>query len=278
MTRTHIAAAAFLGAIAVTASAQTTARVAVAPESKLWFEGTSNLHGWSCTAEKFDAVIELDAAAVAELATATPKVLKRVEVKVPVKALKCGHGGMDDNLYKALKADDTPEISYILATFDAAPGEAEGFTLKTNGTLAIAGKENKLTMNIVATRLPDGTVKATGVVPIKMTDFGIKPPTAMFGTLRTGDEVKVNFALTIGPERSRPRSTTRSRTTNSRTGSRPAAASLGRERDAARTDAFLFVRVGDSPSKVRFLPDRAPRRSAQDSGKPHADTEPTNVQ
>jgi polyisoprenoid-binding protein YceI len=198
MTRTYIAAAALLGALAATGAAQT-ARVPVSADSKLWIEGTSNLHRWSCTAEKFDAAIELDAAAVAELATAAPKVLKRVEVKVPVRALKCGHGGMDDNLYKALNADQTPEISYILATFDAA-GEGDGFTLKTNGTLAIAGKENKLTMDVVAARLPDGTVKATGMVPIKMTDFGIKPPTAMFGTLRTGDEVKVNFALTVGPK------------------------------------------------------------------------------
>jgi polyisoprenoid-binding protein YceI len=196
--RTYVAAAALLGALAAVGAGQTTARVAVAPESKLWIEGTSNLHGWSCKAEKFDAAIELDAAAVAELTTATPKALKRVEVKVPVKALKCGHGGMDDNLYKALKADETPEISYILATFDAAPGEADAFTLKTNGTLAIAGKENKLTMEVMAIRLPDGTVKATGMVPIKMTDFGIKPPTAIFGTLRTGDEVRVNFALTVG--------------------------------------------------------------------------------
>ena len=199
MTRTYIAAAALLGALAAAASAQTTARVTVAPESKLWIEGTSNLHGWSCTAEKFDAVIELDAAAVAELATATPKVLKRVEVKVPVKSLKCGHGGMDDNLYKALKADD--DTGHQLHPGDVrrrARRDRGAFTLKTNGTLAIAGKENKLTMDVVAMRLPDGTVKATGVVPIKMTDFGIKPPTAMFGTLRTGDEVKVNFALTVG--------------------------------------------------------------------------------
>jgi polyisoprenoid-binding protein YceI len=198
MTRTYMTAAALIGVFAATAAAQTTARVAVAPESKLWIEGTSNLHGWSCTAEKFDAVIELDAAAASQLATAAPKTLKRVEVKVPVKSLKCGHGGMDGNVYKALKADDSPDISYIMATFEAAAGEADGFTLKTIGTLAMAGKENKLAMDVVATRLPDGTVKATGVVPIKMTDYGIKPPTAMFGTLRTGDEVKVNFALTVG--------------------------------------------------------------------------------
>jgi len=198
MTRIHLAAAALLGALAATAAGQSTVHVAVGPESKLWIEGTSNLHGWSCAAEKFDAAIEIDVGAATDLAAVAPKALKRVEVKVPVRALKCGHGGMDDNMYKALKADATPEISYIMATFDAVPGEADAFTLKTTGTLAMAGKENKLAMEVVATRLPDGTVKATGVVPIKMTDYGIKPPTAIFGTLRTGDEVRVNFALTVG--------------------------------------------------------------------------------
>jgi polyisoprenoid-binding protein YceI len=106
---------------------------------------------------------------------------------------------MDDNLYKALNVDATPEISYILATFEAAPGDVKDtFTLHTVGTLTIAGKENKVSMDVVATRLPDGTVKATGIVPIKMTDFGIKPPTAIFGRLKTGDDVKVNFELTVG--------------------------------------------------------------------------------
>jgi len=186
-------------AVAPRARAQETVRVPVSTDSKLWIDGTSNLHGWSCKAEKFEAAIELDATAAAQLAAAPPKALKRVEVKVPVKALKCGHGAMDDNLYKALNADQTPEVTYILATFDAAPGETKDvFTLQTQGTLTIAGKENKLAMAVVATRLPDGAVKATGMVAIKMTDYGIKPPTAIFGRLKTGDEVKVNFELTVG--------------------------------------------------------------------------------
>lgn len=185
--------------IAATAGAQQTARVPVAPESRLWIEGTSNLHGWSCKAEKLEAAVEFDAAAAAELAAAPPKALKRVDVKVPVKSLKCGHGAMDDNLYKALNADATPEISYIMATFEAVAGDAkDSFRLETVGTLKIAGKENPLTMTVAATRLPDGTIKAVGMVPIKMTDFGIKPPTAIFGRLKTGDEVKVNFELRVG--------------------------------------------------------------------------------
>jgi polyisoprenoid-binding protein YceI len=202
MTRTNFATVAMLALIASSATlagAQGTARVAVAPDSKLWIEGTSNLHSWSCQATTMDAAIEFDAAALAQVAVAPPKALKKVEVKVPVKSLKCNHGGMDGNVYKALKADDSPEISYIMATFEAVPGEAkDSFTLHAVGTLKIAGKENPLKLDVAATRMPDGSVKATGVVPILMTDYGIQPPTAIFGRLKTGNEVKVNFALSVG--------------------------------------------------------------------------------
>lgn len=196
--RFGVAAMALMIGITGHAVAQETARVLVAPDSKLWIEGTSNLHGWSCKAERMEASVEFDKTAAAALSLAPPKSLRKVEVKVPVRALKCGHGGMDDNLYKALNADASPDISYILATFEAVPESADSFMLKTVGTLVINGKENKIAMDVTANRLPDGTLRATGMVPIKMTDFGIKPPTAIFGRLKTGDEVKVNFALTVG--------------------------------------------------------------------------------
>jgi polyisoprenoid-binding protein YceI len=199
MTKTTLASVAMLALVATVARGQETARVAVAPDSKIWIEGTSNLHSWSCKATSLDANVEFDAAAAAQLAVAPPRALKRVTVKVPVKSLKCDHGGMDGNVYKALKANESPEISYILANFEVAAGEAkDNFNLKTVGTLTIAGKQQPLNMDVAATRLADGTVKATGVVTVKMTDFGIQPPTAIFGRLKTGNEVKVNFELNVG--------------------------------------------------------------------------------
>jgi polyisoprenoid-binding protein YceI len=200
MTGTRIAAVALMACVATAARAQDT-RVSVGPESKLWIEGTSNLHGWSCKATTLDAAIDLDAALAKELSSAPPKALKRVQVKVPVKSLKCGHDAMDNNLYKALKADETGDVTYILATFEAAAGDVKDtFTLHTIGTLKVAGAEKQVEMDVVASRLADGSVVAKGLVPIKMTDYGIKPPTAIFGRLKTGDEVKINFELTIGPK------------------------------------------------------------------------------
>jgi polyisoprenoid-binding protein YceI len=195
MTRSRIAAVALLALVSTVARAQT-ARVPVSPDSKLTINGTSSLHDWSCQTTKLDADIEFDAASAAAASTATPKVLK-VNVKVPVKSLTCNHGGMNDNVYKALKADQSPTVSYILGTFKTADAK-DGYTLKTNGTLNIAGTEKPIEMEVVATRQADGSLKATGTVPIKMTDYGIKPPTMMFGRIKTGDEVKVSFELLVG--------------------------------------------------------------------------------
>ena len=182
--------------IAGSASAQSI-RLAVAPDSKLWIEGGSNLHGWSCKASSIDATIEVDEAF---LKSTSPTLLKKVQVKVPVRNLKCGHGGMDNNLYKALKADDVPDISYILGTFDVVPSAADSFTVKSVGTLKIAGAEKTVNMDVTASKLADGSIRANGELPLLMTDFGVKPPTAMFGTLRTDNKVTVKFSLLVGPQ------------------------------------------------------------------------------
>jgi len=175
-------------------------RLAVGPDSKLWIEGGSNLHDWSCKASAIDASIDVDEAFL-KTPTPSPTLLKKVQVKVPVRNLKCGHGGMDNNLYKALKADDTPEISYILATFDVVAGTtSDSFTVKTVGALTVAGTERTVNMDVTASRLADGTVRAEGALSLLMTDFGVKPPRALLGTLRTDNEITVKFSLLVGPQ------------------------------------------------------------------------------
>ena len=195
MIATRIATAALMACIATAVSARIS-KSALVPRAS---SGSRNIEPSrvELQGDALDAAIELDA--VLRPVTAPPKALKRVQVKVPVKSLKCGHGGMDNNLYKALKADESRTSATSWPSFEAAPRRHEGtFTLHTIGTLTIAGKENQSDDGRHRDRLPDGSVMAKGLVPIKMTDFGIKPPTAIFGRLKTGNEVKVNFELTIG--------------------------------------------------------------------------------
>lgn len=202
-TLTTIALAACVAGATAAAQTAPSVRLAVREDSRLWIEGTSNLHGWSCKATTLDASINVDPAWESAAAGETidiPKLLKRVDVKVPVDGMKCGNGKMERIMYGALRSAEAPNISYILGSFDAVPGEAkDSFIVHTVGTLSVAGKENQVRMDVRAERLPDGTVRAVSEVPIMMTDYGVKPPTALLGTLRTGNKVLVKFELFVGP-------------------------------------------------------------------------------
>jgi hypothetical protein len=55
-------------------------------------------------------------------------------------------------------------------------------------------------MDVTAARSSDGGVRAEGTLPLLMTDFGVKPPTALLGTLRTDNKFTVKFSLVVGPQ------------------------------------------------------------------------------
>jgi len=191
MLRTHKISLAMLALVGATAAAQSTARIAVSPESKLWIEGTSTIHDWTCKATTLDAAIDVDPAAV-QLAAAPPKMLKKVLVKVPVKALKCGHGGMDENMYKALKVEQFPEITFRLTRLESATAGA----VKAIGALRIAGVDREVALDLKTSR-KGGLLVVTGSLPLLMTDYGIKPPVAMLGMLKTDPKVTVSFETVL---------------------------------------------------------------------------------
>jgi polyisoprenoid-binding protein YceI len=70
--------------------------------------------------------------------------------------------------------------------------------IQANGTLTVAGVEREIQIAATAHREPDG-VRFRGTAPLRMTQFGIKPPTTMMGALRTSDDVVIHFDLVIAP-------------------------------------------------------------------------------
>jgi len=123
-----------------------------------------------------------------------------VNVVIAVKSLSCGNKKMDENMYSTLKADQNQIIRYTLSGYDILNGTATGFAAKTTGTLTIVGKSKVVAMTIDAAREDGGKATAQGEETLLMSDFGIKPPSFMFGTMKVGDQVKVKFNLKVGPE------------------------------------------------------------------------------
>ena len=175
-----------------------TAHLTVRPDSRLWIEGSSNLRDWSCEATALDASIDIDRVAGGAGSIAG---LRRVRVSVPVSALTCGRGQMDRIMYKALRADDEPSCRYIVGSFDVVATDSDGeFSVRTLGSLRVAGRQNEVQLDVDVAELPDGTLRAQGSLPILMTDYGIAPPTALLGVIRTGNRIVVKFDLLVDRE------------------------------------------------------------------------------
>ena len=171
-------------------------RLAVRPDSRLWLEGSSNVRDWRCEATSLDASVDIDDATRSVKSTADR--IRRVQVRVPTHALTCGRSQMDHIMYKALHVDDAPECRQIVGRFEVV-SVASGArpTLVMQGTLRIAGRERVVRMPVELEEQADGSVRARGALPILMTDYGISPPTALFGVLRTENRIVVKFDLLV---------------------------------------------------------------------------------
>jgi len=200
MTRTQLLlmAAALTVSIGTRASAQST-KMTLRPESKVALAGTSNVHDWACSSSAFNATIELDSTYASNPLTSVAKPITKVVVNIPVRSLKCGHGKMDDNMYKALRANESPDIKYVLGTYQVNKEltTADSFAALTVGELTVAGTTTKVEIPITATRKTGGSMTGEGTIKLRMSDFGVKPPVALFGTIRSGNEIEVKFQVLL---------------------------------------------------------------------------------
>ena len=190
-------------AVAATAGAQSASaiRLRLDPASELTIEGTSSLHAFHCKTNRIMAYVDVDPGYTKDL-TKVARPIVSVKVNIVVKTLTCGNGQMDKNMYSTLDADKNPLIKYTMSNYDILDGTKSpaAFVANTTGTLTISGQEKVISMKINAERLSDGKATAQSEQALLMSDFGIKPPSFMFGRLKVGDEIKVKFNLKAGPE------------------------------------------------------------------------------
>ncbi|WMN12333.1 YceI family protein [Marivirga salinae] len=153
--------------------------------TKLSVDGTSSVHDWTIEAEQFNGKADV------KIENNTLQSINSLSFNIPVESLKSGKSGMDDNTYEALKADDHPVIKYEFRSMDNVKVEGNTTTMSTKGALTIGGVTKIVNMNVKA-NASDG-VAFSGDITFKMSVFEIDPPTAVFGTIRTGDQVTIKF-------------------------------------------------------------------------------------
>lgn len=158
--------------------------------SDIVVEGTSNIHDWEmeATSKMGGAVLETDNGKITGI-----KILK---VTVPAESLKSGKGGMDKNVYKALKTDKNKNIEFSLDEVKNISANGDTYKVRGLGTLKVAGISKSIPFEFTA-KQSGINLKIEGEKTLNMTDYNVDPPTAMFGTIITGEEVTVKFKSTF---------------------------------------------------------------------------------
>jgi polyisoprenoid-binding protein YceI len=157
--------------------------------SRITVAGTSTVHDWECTASSFTGTLD---GATSEAALTG---LTALTVTVPVNALDCGNGTMNGKLRDALGAS---AIRFTLGSARVGNVNSGRFGVDANGQLTIHGTARAQRIQAQGQALGNGRFRFTGSFPVTMSQFGVEPPTAMMGTLRTGDRVTVSFDVTAG--------------------------------------------------------------------------------
>lgn len=168
------------------AVAQQSFEISGNPEMKV--SGTSTLHDWDMVSSNAEgaASLRISAGKVTSISSA--------RFSMPVASLKSGKGQMDKNAFNALKADDHPNITFTLLEANQDGGN----DWKATGRLQIAGATRTVPFSLKVS--PDGAdVNVSGSAKIKLTDFEVDPPTAVFGTIKTGDEMTITIDLNLNP-------------------------------------------------------------------------------
>lgn len=159
----------------------------VPTKSNIVISGTSTLHPW-----------DMKVAQVSGEATAnSTKQLTALVIKVPVKSMKSAEGSiMDGKAYDAFDAKKNPIITFTLT--EAVPVKVTEKDVEATivGTLSMAGATKKISFKSSG-KVIAGGFQIKGAVPVKMSEYGMKAPTAIFGTIKTGDAVTVKFDVTI---------------------------------------------------------------------------------
>lgn len=172
---------------------QQTPRLPLQPESRVWVDGTSNKNDWTVKATQLSGFVNLRVKGdMLEIAGGG--------FTVVAKSLVSEHGVIMDRLMQgALKSAAHPDIVYELGSATATPQPPGKYAVATQGRVTIAGVTKDVAQTVMAERLPGGQLRFTGSQPVLMSEYGMTPPTAMFGALRTGNRVVVNFELVVKP-------------------------------------------------------------------------------
>lgn len=160
-----------------------------AKSASVVIHGNSTMHEWSSNVTKVSVTGDFD------FSNGIIEKVNHATVKMESKSIKSTKDSdlMDDRTHSTLKAAKFPTITYECTNTVSS----ENGTIKVNGNLTLAGVTKPIDLTMKVTTLANGDIELKGSRKILMSNFGIKPPSFMLGTLNVDDAVTIAFDVVL---------------------------------------------------------------------------------
>ena len=163
------------------------------PSSSIGFNGSSTINTFFCGS------VSMEGSGWGNFSPTTGALQeKNAKLILAVKKLDCGSELMNDDMYEALKSDSNPFIEFELikaSLVDSSNINSNVFYINTIGNLRVAGKSQKIQLVFKVENISSNNYRILGSKKLSMYDFGIKPPSALFGLIKADDTLEVKFDL-----------------------------------------------------------------------------------
>lgn len=146
--------------------------------------GTSTLHDWEMKSASGTGTATLN------IANGKLTDIDALSITLLAESVKSEKKSMDKVAYETLKTDKNKNIKYVLKSAE----KVNETTWELTGTYTIAGVSKVYKTNVKTTVTKDG-LNLQGSNKITFTEFGMKSPTAMLGTIKTGQDLTLKFNL-----------------------------------------------------------------------------------
>ena len=155
-------------------------------------KGTSTLHDWDMKSAKGQtkATFGLTGDQVSSITA--------LSFTVAAESLKSDKNGLDKNAYKALDTDKHKQITFTMTSGSVTSAGGNKFKVNATGNLNISGTSKRVTLTADGQYNPaDKSITVNGSTKFKMTDYQVKPPVLMMGTIKTGDDITIEYQVKL---------------------------------------------------------------------------------
>jgi polyisoprenoid-binding protein YceI len=177
----------FVSIIFITGNIQAQSLRINSKTSSMTIYGTTNVHDFKSKVEQING----------ELVVSSSKKIQSLNVEIPVRSIKSGEKGMDNKTYEAFNDKKFPRITFQLVDVSSLQISGDEINVIVSGNLTMAGTSRRISFKTTGKKLKPGTYEFKGSIPIKMTDYKMKPPTAMLGVMKVGDAITLKYDINL---------------------------------------------------------------------------------